>query len=141
MPANSLGKPGLERVTRFESATRRHDIGTGTEVIEYCSADLIPGIEISAGFGRFQPAGRLPAHLHDFDESITIIGGEATCVVQGRRHPLKAGATAMVPRGRVHCFVNESTSPMEMVWAYAGPLPERFVVTESFATQDESNAT
>jgi quercetin dioxygenase-like cupin family protein len=89
---------------------------------------------MSGGYGLFQPGGRLPAHFHDFDESISIIQGVATCVVEGRRHPMPSGSTALQPRGRVHYFSNESGEPMAMVWVYAGPLPERIVVDESCAT-------
>ena len=55
----------------------------------------MPGIEMSGGYGLFQPGGRLPAHVHDFDESICIIEGEATCVVEGRRYTMCDGATAL----------------------------------------------
>ena len=93
---------------------------------------------MSGGYGLFHPGGRLPAHLHDFDESICIIHGEATCVVEGRRYRLSACETAMVLRGRIHYFINESAAPMEMIWVYAGPRPERIVVDESCATTDGS---
>ena len=43
-------------------------------------------------------------------------------------------ATALQPRGRVHYFINESDGPMEMLWVYAGPKPERIVVEERCAT-------
>jgi quercetin dioxygenase-like cupin family protein len=76
----------------------------------------------------------LPAHLHDFDESICIIDSTATCIVEGRRYALSGGATALVPRGRVHYFVNDSARPMAMLWVYAGPRPERIVVDERCAT-------
>jgi len=42
-------------------------------------------------------------------------------------------ATAMVPRGRVHYFINESDAEMGMIWVYAGPMPERILVDESYA--------
>jgi quercetin dioxygenase-like cupin family protein len=74
----------------------------------------------------------LPDHLHDFDESICIIGGEAQCHVEGRRYSLGNGATAMVPRGRVHFFVNDSSELMDMIWVYAGPMPERIVIAPGF---------
>jgi mannose-6-phosphate isomerase-like protein (cupin superfamily) len=85
---------------------------------------------MSGGYGRFQPGGRLPCHLHDFDESISIIEGTATCVVEGQRYSLRDNATALVPRGRCHYFINESTEPMAMIWVYAGPMPERVVLAE-----------
>ncbi len=85
---------------------------------------------MSGGYTVFCPGARLPAHVHDFDESISIVRGKATCVVEGQRYGLSDCATAMVPRGRVHYFINETNQPMAMVWVYAGPRPERIVVDE-----------
>ena len=134
MPADSQGFPGAERVTRFSTAPR-YAAGPGTEFIDFCNAELVPGIEMCGGYGRFRTGGRLPAHLHDFDESICIVEGIATCLVEGRRYRLEGCATAMAPRGRVHYFVNESDAEMAMIWVYAGPMPIRIVVDERCATQ------
>jgi 2-keto-3-deoxy-L-rhamnonate aldolase RhmA/quercetin dioxygenase-like cupin family protein len=139
MPDDSLGPrtPGLERVTRFKSADQC-DVGLGATFIDFFNEELTPGIEMSGGYGLFQPGGRLPAHIHDFDESICIVDGTATCVVEGRRYSMRGYATALEPRGRVHYFVNESDRPMAMVWVYAGPRPERIVVDERNATSEGS---
>jgi quercetin dioxygenase-like cupin family protein len=135
MPPDSTGVSGMERVTRFQTAERSFGVGPGAEFIDYFNAELVPGIEMSGGYGRFQPGGRLPAHVHDFDESICIIDGTATCLVEGRTAAMSHCATAMVPRGRVHYFINESSAAMEMVWVYAGPRPERIVVDAACATE------
>ena len=82
----------------------------------------MPGIEMSGGYGLFQPGGRLPAHVHDFDESICIIEGEATCVVEGRRYAMRDGATALQPRGRVHYFINDVGRAR---WPCSGSTPGR----------------
>ena len=137
MPANSAGIPGLERVTRIASADFQVGLGTDVQCIHYFNADLVPGIEMSGGFARFQPGGRLPDHLHDFDESICIISGEAQCQVEGRQTSLSNCATAMVPRGRVHYFSNNADDTMEMVWVYAGPMPERITITPGFVRQEQ----
>jgi 2-keto-3-deoxy-L-rhamnonate aldolase RhmA/quercetin dioxygenase-like cupin family protein len=133
MPADSTGWPGMERVTRIRTAKRSFSVGPGAEFVDYFNAELVPGLEMSGGYGRFQPGGRLPAHVHDFDESICIASGRARCLVEGRSYDV-GNATAMVPRGRVHYFVNESDAPMEMIWVYAGPMPERIVVDERCVT-------
>lgn len=135
MPDDATGFAGKERVTRAAQA-QRGVAGPNTEFIDYFNADLMPGLEMSGGFGLFHPQGRLPAHVHDFDESISIISGRATCVVEGRRYPMADGGTALQPRGRVHYFINESSGPMEMIWVYAGPRPERIVVDERCATEE-----
>ncbi len=132
MPIEATGHPGAERFNRFLTANR-FAAGPNTEFIDFFNADLVPGIEMSGGYGLFHPTGRLPAHIHDFDESISIISGQATCIVEGRRYLMKE-ATAFVPRGRVHYFINETNETMEMLWVYAGPMPVRIVVDEKCAT-------
>ena len=79
---------------------------------------------------------RLPCHRHEFDESITIIKGTATCIVEGRRHELSDSATALVPQGRCHYFINLTLEPMAMVWVYAGGMPDRIVMDETFCHPD-----
>jgi quercetin dioxygenase-like cupin family protein len=96
---------GPERVNRFRTAPR-YEAGPHTAFIDFFNKDLLPGIEMSGGYGLFYPGGRLPAHVHDFDESICIIDGTATCVVEGRRYAMSGYATALQPRGRVHYFIN-----------------------------------
>ena len=133
MAADAGGREGGERVTRHRNAPR-YEAGPNTSFIDFFNSDLIPGIEMSGGYGLFQHQGRLPAHIHDFDESISIVEGTASCIVEGRRYTLGDNATALQPRGRVHYFINETHEPMAMVWVYAGPVPERLVVDEACAT-------
>jgi quercetin dioxygenase-like cupin family protein len=135
MPASATGLPGAERFNRFGTAPSS-EAGPRADLTDFFNADLMPGLEMSGGHGLFHPGGRLPAHVHDFDESICIIRGQATCVVEGRRYPLSECATALVPRGRVHYFINETQAPMAMLWVYAGPLPRRLVVDERCATAE-----
>lgn len=127
--------PGTEHLTRFNFANRL-DVGLGATFIDYFNEELTPGIEMSGGYGLFQPGGRLLAHIHDFDESICITEGTANCVVEGRRYAMSQRSTALQPRGRVHYFINESQEPMTMVWVYAGPKPERIIVDERNATTE-----
>ena len=135
MAESSTGSEGAERINRFKTSPR-FEAGPHTEFIDYFNKELMPGIEMSGGFGLFHPRGRLPAHVHDFDESICILDGTATCVVEGRRYAMSDCATALQPRGRVHYFINESNEPMSMLWVYAGPTPERLIVDERCATAE-----
>lgn len=54
-------------------------------------------------------------------------------MVEGQFYELQDCQTAMVPRGRVHYFRNDTEQPMAMLWVYAGPRPERIVVDEQLA--------
>ena len=135
VPDDFNGHKGPERITRYNTAWR-YAAGPDTEFIDYFNDTLIPGIGMSGGYGLFYHKGRLPAHLHDFDESICIIEGEATCFVEGRRYIMSGLSTAIQPRGRVHYFINNSQKPMAMIWVYAGPRPERIEVSDDYATSE-----
>ena len=130
MPDDAVGLIDPEHVVRFDSV-KRYQEGPNTSFIDFFNARMIPGINMSGGYGAFQHQGRLPAQIHDVDKSITIISGEAICNVEGRRYTMSDYATALQPRGRVHYFVNENQQPMEMLWVHAGPLPDRIEVDDS----------
>ena len=136
-PEASRGVAGKERVTRFATA-HRTEAGPNTSFIDHFNAAVMPGLEMSGGYGLFMPGGRLPAHVHDFDEAITIIDGVAACLVEGRRYEMSGCETAMQPRGRVHYFRNDTDATMAMLWVYAGPMPERIVVDERCCTAEGS---
>jgi quercetin dioxygenase-like cupin family protein len=89
---------------------------------------------ICGGHGRFLPGASLPCHIHDFDESITIVKGTAVCLVQGRRYELSDNDTAFVPKGLPHRFLNLSDAEMAMVWVYAGDEPDRRVVQSEYCS-------
>lgn len=135
MPSDSVGTPGYERVNRFATADRVQDVGPSAEFVDYFNAELMPGIEMSGGFARFDPGGRLPDHIHEFDESICIIRGIANCLVEGRKYSMGNCATAMIPQGRVHYFINKSHDQMDMIWVYAGPMPERIMIQPGFVRE------
>ena len=60
--------------------------------------------------------------------------GQSTSQANREWRLYKAAWPALQPRGRVHYFINETQSTMEMLWVYAGPKPERIVVLEACAT-------
>jgi quercetin dioxygenase-like cupin family protein len=89
---------------------------------------------ICGGYGRFSPGASLPCHIHDFDESITIIGGSAVCFVQGRTYELSGYDTAFIRKGVPHRFMNRTNSEMAMLWVYAGDEPDRQLVDTRFCS-------
>jgi quercetin dioxygenase-like cupin family protein len=115
-----------ERVVRL-SSTPKYELAMQTEF-----ATLFEGRSgcdgICGGYGRFEPGAGLPCHTHDYDESITIVEGEAVCYVAGRQHWAPTLSSVTVPRGAPHRFVNRSNEPMAMIWVYAGSRPDRVIV-------------
>lgn len=135
MGRDLTGTPGAERITRFGAAPR-HTIDRDVTCVDCFGADLMDGMAICGGWTLFQPGARLPAHVHPFDESICIVEGAATCVVEGQHHRLADGATAFQPRGRVHYVANDGADPMAMIWVVDGPRPERLLIDERCATTE-----
>lgn len=123
-----------EHMVRFGQATM-YKLANGTS---FC--DLFAGrfgsVGICGGYGEFQPRAGLPCHTHDYDESITIVRGTATCQVMGARYQLSGCDTAMVPSGRPHRFLNGSREVMAMIWVYAGSEPQRNLVNARFCNGD-----
>ena len=97
-------------------------------------ARRLGAVGICGGYGRFLPGASLPCHTHEYDESITIVKGAASCLVQGRRYELSGCATAYIPKGLPHRFVNTSGQEMAMIWVYAGDEPDRRVVDNGFCS-------
>ncbi len=91
-------------------------------------------VGICGGHGRFLPGASLPCHVHDFDESITIVDGEAVCLVEGKRYELSGCDTAFIPKGIPHRFLNLSQSEMSMIWVYAGSEPDRRIVASGYCS-------
>jgi quercetin dioxygenase-like cupin family protein len=96
--------------------------------------------DICGGICHFGAGARLPCHRVEFDESVTIILGTATCIVEGRRHELTCHAAVFVPRGLCHYFINLTLEPMAMVWVYSGDRPDRGIVDESLCHPDRVGA-
>jgi putative monooxygenase len=121
-----------ERVVRFR-ANDVYELSTDAYFIDLF-ARRFGAVGICGGHGRFLPGASLPCHIHDFDESITIVGGTATCLVQGRRYQVNSYDTVFVPKGLPHRFLNLSDAEMEMVWVYAGSEPDRRIVASGYCS-------
>jgi quercetin dioxygenase-like cupin family protein len=119
-----------EHIVRFNLA-ERYEPSAGTRFVDLF-ASRFGSVGICGGYGRFDPGSSLPCHTHQFDESISIIEGEAVCRVQGNRYQLRNCDTAFVPEGRPHRFLNLSKSQMAMIWVYAGNEPERTLVSPGY---------
>ncbi len=128
-PPSATGRNGAEWLCRNRPA-KRFELAPRASFQDLFGETLgRPGT--CGGYGIFEAGARLPCHRHDFDESITIINGTATCMVAGRRYELSGNATALVPRGLCHYFINLTLEPMTMIWVYTGDRPDRIVVDDS----------
>lgn len=130
LPPNDCSPREAEHIVRYSVASK-YELADGAEF-----RDLFGGrfgaVGICGGYGRFQPGSSLPCHIHHYDESITIIEGEAVCEVMGRRYRLSRYDTAIVPAECPHRFLNKAADPMAMIWVYGGSEPERTIVDADY---------
>jgi len=123
---------GPECLRRFETS-ENYELADGAVFCDLF-AKRFGAVGICGGYGRFLPGSSLPCHVHQFDESITIVTGEALCQVQGHEYKLSGYDTAFVPEGRAHRFFNASEKPMAMIWVYAGDEPDRTLVDAGYCS-------
>jgi quercetin dioxygenase-like cupin family protein len=131
----SYGNPRAgdpEHITRFRDA-EVYELSPGA-FFRDLFAGRFGAVGICGGYGRFRPGASLPCHFHNYDESITIVEGGALCLVEGNRYEVSGYATAFVPVGKPHRFINEADREMAMIWVYAGSEPERTLVDSAYCT-------
>jgi quercetin dioxygenase-like cupin family protein len=113
-------------ISRSKTA-KKYKLDTGVEFQDMAVKSL--GTQgISVGLATFAPGALLPCHIHNCEESITILEGTAYCDVQGKRYKLVPYDTSHVPAGIPHRFVNASRRrTMVMLWVYASADVERVI--------------
>ncbi|MDX6805535.1 cupin domain-containing protein [Terrihabitans rhizophilus] len=98
---------------------RPADRGNGAKTIPLVhpglgAKSLINGITI------FAPGAKIPFHLHNCEESVMVLSGDAIAVIDGTEHRLKAMDTTWIPANAPHRFINASdTEEMRIFWTYA----------------------
>lgn len=85
---------------------------------------------LTIGITTFEPGSGIALHTHNCDESVCVIEGDASCELDGERHPMRPWDTTFVPAGLPHCFVNQGQGPMSIYYTYAaGTVTRTFVET------------
>lgn len=93
---------------------------------------LLSGEQTAGQFCLFENKSggstKTPIHVHaKDDETIYIIEGELTAVVDGRPRRLTAGESAFLPRGIPHQLVNMSGNPGKYILIGTPALFDRFL--------------
>jgi putative monooxygenase len=121
-----------EKVNRFSNAAV-YELSNGAYFCDLF-AKRLGSTGICGGYGRFTDGASLPCHVHDYDESITIVSGSALCLVQGIEFRLSGLDTAFVPKGKPHRFLNDTQREMAMLWVYSGDEPDRMIVNDGYCS-------
>jgi quercetin dioxygenase-like cupin family protein len=72
------------------------------------------------------PGGGPPPHLHDFEESFTVLDGEIEATFRGKKTVVKVGETVSIPANAPHSFTNASSQPARLLCICAPAGQEEF---------------
>jgi HTH-type transcriptional regulator, repressor for puuD len=106
----------------------RFDRGAGVVTLPYVGKWNTEGNLVTTGITVFEPGTAIPLHIHNVEESVLILEGEATAVVDGDSFDLEAGDATWVPAGVAHRFANRGPGVMRIYWVYGGREVTRTLV-------------
>ena len=86
--------------------------------------------QLSSGITTFGPGSSNTTHFHNAEESVIVIEGEGTLILQGQEHHLKQYDAAFVTPGTHHRFINTGGVPFKISWAYATVHVSRTLVED-----------
>ena len=90
-----------------------------------------PAVHTGFGLGRLAPGGRLPSHLHSYEESLYVLAGEVVLQTAGEAVRLGPGDYGLFPVGVEHSLRNEGS--LEVQWArMSAPAPRAAHNTDTY---------
>ena len=104
------------------------DRGAGVVTLPYVGKWNAEGNLVTTGITVFEPGTAIPLHTHNVEESVLILEGEATAVVDGESWNLTTGDATWVPAGVPHRFANRGQGVMRIYWVYGGREVTRTIV-------------
>ena len=88
---------------------------TGSRIV----TEATGATQLSTGIVTFAPGATNATHFHNAEESVIVIEGKGTLVLQGQEHQLKPYDGALITPGTHHRFINTGDVPFVVSWAYA----------------------
>jgi quercetin dioxygenase-like cupin family protein len=85
---------------------------------------------ITTGISTYPPGTGAPLHLHNCDEHVTLLDGDAEVEIDGMVTRLSQYDTTYVTAGVPHAFRNVGDRPMTILWVYPSTQVTRtFIAT------------
>ena len=125
-PRGATGpEPGTTRPRPPSLLLRGDDIapfdrGTGVVTLPYVGRWNSTTSTVTTGTTRFEVGTGLPLHSHNVEETVLVLEGAATAVIDGEELDLEPGDATWVPAEVPHCFRNRGAGRMTIYWVYGG---------------------
>ena len=109
--------------------------GGGARTIPLVNA-LIGSTKTLSGITEFEPGAAIALHIHNCEETVLILEGEAVAEIDGAEHALGPQDTTWIPAGTPHRFRNVSTTGrMRIYWTYASIDATRTIIATGITTR------
>jgi putative monooxygenase len=109
--------------------------GGGARTIPMVNA-RIGSRETLSGITEFDPGAAIALHIHNCEETVMVLEGEAVAEIDGVEHPMGPCDTSWIPAGVSHRFRNVSqTVRMRIYWTYASIDATRTVIATGVTTR------
>jgi|SRR4030042_5872395 len=92
-----------------------------TQGIEGYVFDGVDGSQMA--FWTYPEGGKSAEHVHDFDEYFTVVQGQYTVIMSGKRFPVGVGEEFLIPKGTLHS--GESVAGTRAIYAFGGKRAKR----------------
>lgn len=88
------------------------------------------------GITTLAPGAAVPLHIHNCEECVLVLSGNASAHIDGLDHDVAAGTATWIPAGIPHYFRNISdTEPMSIFWTYASIDATRTIIATGVTTR------
>jgi quercetin dioxygenase-like cupin family protein len=114
-------------------AIEQIDRGTGVKTTPLVGKWNRAGNQLTTGMTLFEPGTGIAIHSHNVEETVMVLEGQATVVIDGESRDVAAGTVTWIPAGVPHFFKNRGSGQMRIYWVYAGQQVTR-TLTESGKT-------
>ena len=74
-----------------------------------------PAVHTGFGLGRLLPGGRVPSHVHSYEESVYVVSGHLVIQTPGEAARLGPGGYGLIPIGVPHSLRNEGEEETRFV--------------------------
>ncbi len=100
-----------------------------------------PAVHTGFGLSRLAPGGRVPSHVHSYEESLYVTGGHVVVQTPGEAARLGPGGYGLIPIGVPHSLRNEGTEEARFVRVSVPvPRPEHDFDTQLVPDVGETEA-